>query len=465
MKNSLKTRLALSYALVALVCILSISIITNVFMEKKFRVYTIQNQERKNTELVNIISKQYSDKGFWDLDSFNDIGVNAIEQGMIIKVSDISGRVLWDASTHNSGLCKQMLDHMAANMSKYYHDWDGKYQVKEYPIYCNKTEIATLEVGYYGPFYYNDNDIEFISTLNKLLISVAIFSLIFASIIGVAMAKYLSTPITRVINTAENISKGYFGNRVTEKSKVKEINLLTSTINNLAETLEKQENLRKQMSADVAHELRTPLATLQGYVEGMIDGIWKPDGERLKSCHEEIIRIIKLVGDLEKLAKYEGDTYKLDKIRYDISSQIQGIIYNFETDFNSKNIKVNFNGDKIFVIADKDKISQVIINLVSNALKYTSDGGTVNISVIEKDSSIEINVKNTGTGISPEDLPFIFERFYRADKSRNRLTGGCGIGLTITKAIVDLHGGKITVESNIDKGTEFKVVLPKKTIK
>lgn len=462
MKNSLRTRLSVSYMLVAVVCVLIISIMTNAFLEKQFRVYTIRNQERKNKEITNLIGKQYGDNGVWNNVDIENIGVNAIEQGMIIKVSDISGNVVWDASVHNNGLCKQMLDNMEKQMSKYYPNWDGKYEVKSYPIYHDEKKIGTVIVGYYGPFYYNDNDFAFIDTLNRILIGVGIFSLFFALILGGFMAKWLSTPITRVIKAAESIARGYFDNRVTEKSTTKEINLLTLTINNLAETLGRQELLRKRMSSDVAHELRTPLTTLQSYIEAMIDGIWKPDEERLKSCHEEIMRIIRLVGDLEKLSKYESENHKLNKIKYDISEQIQRIIYNFEADFKNKGVEIHFYGECENVFAEKDKISQVIINLISNALKYTQQHGNVDIKVRGTEDKVEISVKDTGTGISEEDLPFVFERFYRADKSRNRLTGGSGIGLTIAKAIVDSHKGKITVKNNFDRGTEFIVSLPKK---
>lgn len=462
MKNSLRTRLSISYIFVALVCVLIISIMTNALLEKQFSVYTIRNQERKNKEISDLIGKQYSYNGVWDYATIQNIGVNAIEQGLIIKVSDTSGKVIWDAAVHNNGLCKQMLDHMEKNMSKYYHNEDGKYEVKSYPIYNMNRKIGTIVVGYYGPFYYNDNDLAFINTLNRLLISVGVFSLFFALILGGLMGKWLSIPITRVVSTTENIAKGYFGNRVNEKSTTKEINLLTSTINDLAETLERQDLLRKRMSADVAHELRTPLATLQSHIEAMIDGIWKPDVERLKSCHEEIMRIIRLVGNLEKLTRYESQNHRLNKVKYDVSEQIKGIIYNFETDFKNKGVDIKFYGGEEEIFAEKDKISQVIINLISNALKYTPQYGLVEISVKGTANIIEISVKDTGIGISAEDLPFIFERFYRADKSRNRLTGGSGIGLTIAKAIVDSHKGKIRVQSNLDGGTEVIVLLPRK---
>ena len=135
---------------------------------------------------------------------------------------------------------------------------------------------------------------------------------------------------------------------------------------------------------------------------------------------------------------------------------------NFENNFANKGIEIKFTGRKEVVTADRDKISQVIVNLLSNALKYTQNAGTVQVTVNGTHDAVEIKVKDTGIGIPPEDLPHIFERFYRADKSRNRLTGGAGIGLTITKAIIDAHGGSIKVTSRVGEGTEFIVSLPKK---
>jgi len=235
---------------------------------------------------------------------------------------------------------------------------------------------------------------------------------------------------------------------------------LISSINNLAETLENQKNLRKRMSTDIAHELRTPLATLQSHLEAMIDGIWKPDKERLISCHEECIRINKLVGQLKSLDEYESGNYGLSKVTYDIYDQVKKIIYNFQADFKNKGININLSGKRELVFADKDKVSQVIINLLSNSLKYTKENGTVEVSINKINNEIIIKIKDTGIGIAQEDLPYIFERFYRADRSRNRVTGGVGIGLAIVKAIIDFHNGNIDVKSILGKGTEFTVLLP-----
>ena len=290
---------------------------------------------------------------------------------------------------------------------------------------------------------------------------VGAFSLVLSFLVGSIMAKRLSSPISRVIDTAQMISKGYFNDRITEESSTIETAQLTETINNLAETLEHQEIIRKRLTGDVAHELRTPLATLQSHMEAMIDGIWEADTERLKSCHEEIIRINRLVGDLEKLARYESENLILHKTNFDISKLISQIIKNFENEFVAKGIELDFEAKEEMIFADKDKISQVIVNLLSNAHKYTPSGGAVAIRIISTADKTEIHIKDTGNGISPEDLPMIFERFYRADKSRNRLTGGAGIGLTITKSIVEAHKGSIQVSSIASKGSEFIIKLPK----
>ncbi len=461
MKYSLRTKLSLSYVCVVLISVLLISVITNLLLDKHFKDYIVENQERKSREIVWQISQLYNAGGEWDIQAIGNICINALEQGLIIKVLDTSGKTVWDARLHDNALCEQMLAHMEENMSSRYPNWEGGYVENTYPVTNRLSEVGKVVIGYYGPYYFNDSDLAFINTMNRLLMGVGAFSLILSFLFASVMAKRLSAPISRVITTAQMISKGYFDGRITEQSSTKEIAQLTETINNLAETLENQEVLRKRLTADVAHELRTPLATLQSHMEAMIDGIWEPDAERLKSCHDEIMRISRLVGDLEKLARYESENLILTRTTFDISELIRHIIKNFESDFATKGIDVRFTGETETVTADKDKISQVIVNLLSNALKFTQQGDVVEITVKGADDVTEITVKDTGMGIPPEDLPHIFERFYRADRSRNRLTGGAGIGLTITKAIIEAHKGSIQVRSKVGEGTEFIVSLPK----
>lgn len=462
MKHSLRNRLSLSYIVIAMICVLLISIIANISVESLFRTYVKNNQENRNQNIVSLISQQYHEGGGWNTEVIQDIGINALENGMIISVTDTDGSMIWDAIQYNTGMCQQMMTHMSLNMSSRYPNWKGKFTSAAYPVMNGTGEVGSIEIGYYGPFYFNEIDLAFINAVNTASAVVGIVSLILALVFGYMMAKSISTPISRVINTAEMISKGYYDDRSNEISNIKEISQLNGAINNLAETLEKQEKLRKRLTADVAHELRTPLATLQGHIEAMIDGIWEPDSKRLKSVHEEITRLGRMVGDMEKLTRFESEDMTLNKSEFDLMQLIRSILANFEKDYTDKRIQVTLDGESVDIFADRDKISQVIINLMSNAVKFTYEGGSIRLTVGTDPDNAVISIDDSGMGIAPEHQPFIFERFYRADASRSRLTGGSGIGLTIAKAIVEAHKGTISLESALGKGTQFIITLPRR---
>ena len=462
MKYSLRSRLSLSYITIAMICVTLISIIANLSLESQFRGYVKTNQEKRNENIVSLIGQQYHKVEGWKQEIIQDIGINALESGMIIRVIDTEGKVVWDATQYNNGMCEQMLVHMSLNMSSRYPNWKGKLSTASYPVMSEKEEVGNVEIGYYGPFYFTDADLTFINSLNMVFAAVGFLSLILSLLFGYMIAKSISTPISRVINTAEMISKGCYDDRSNEISNIKEISQLTGTVNNLAEALEKQEKLRKRLTADVAHELRTPLATLQSHIEAMIDGIWEADSMRLNSLHEEITRLGRMVGNLEKLTRFENENMTLDKSEFDLSELVKSILVNFENEYKNKSIEISLDDDAVSVFADRDKISQVIINLMANATKFTGEGGNIRLSIEDTLDNAVISISDTGIGILPEDQPHIFERFYRADTSRSRLTGGSGIGLTIARTIVEAHKGTITVESEIDKGTRFVVKLPKK---
>ncbi len=461
MKISLRTKLTLSHVATALICVALISFFSNILLERHFQDYIKANQEKRNKEMVSFFSNNYQRNGQWDAESIQDIGIYALEQGMIVEVRDLSGNTVWNAMTYNNGWCNQMLSHLTENMYTRYPNWEGKLIQTSYPVFYKGGQVGSVDIDYYGPFYFNDNDLAFISALNRIFISVGIFSLLLAFLFGSIISKKITTPITRVINTARMISKGYFGDRSYERTSTKEISQLTDTINDLAATMETQEKLRKRLTGDVAHELRTPVATLQSHLEAMIDGIWEPSSDRLTSCHEETMRINRMIGDLEKLARYESDNMILNKEKFCLCELIKRIMQNFENEFMQKNIKFNIQCEHNNIFADRDKISQVLVNLISNALKYSKSDGQVSIAVADSETDTTITVSDNGIGISEEDLPYVFERFYRADKSRNRMTGGSGIGLTIAKAIVEAHKGSIYVSSKLNEGTVFTVVLPK----
>lgn len=458
MNYSLVQRILVSFVILILICITLITTLVNVFVEDHFKNYVIHRQADRNNDLMYAVSNLYKDNN-WDITSIEKLGMTALEEGIILKVKDINGNTVWDATIHNNGLCNQMISHMAQNMATKYPKLNGGYVENKYDITDNSRNIGSLEIGYYGPFYFDDHDLTFINGINNVILGAGTFTLLISLIIGSVLSKRISKPISKVIDKTKHISKGYFSGRIEDKSNTREISELIESVNDLATSLEKQDILRKRLTSDVAHELRTPLSTLRGNLEAMRDGILQPSKERFESCNEEVIRITKLVSDLERLTKYESENITLNKEEFNISEVIKNTVINLENEYISKAVTVNYTENNINILADKDKITQVIINILSNAIKYNKTGGSIDITVEKEYNTAVIKFKDNGIGISEEDLPYIFERFYRADKSRSRSTGGSGIGLAICKSIIEAHDGEIFASSKLNQGTTIVVKL------
>ena len=458
----LRTKITFSYIIISLVIVGIISISVNILFENIFRSYVIRQKERQSAEIVNQIADRYNSfSNGRNRDVLDSIGMSAMSNSLIVRVRNLDDYYIWDAWTHHGGACSALMLNLYENMSNRFPNFNGKYTERSYDIVVNDQIVGVVDIGYFGPFFYTDEDLFFIDSLNRMLIGVTVISLVIAIILGLLISFRLSTPIMQVIRTASQIRLGKFSERVRQKSSTKEINELIYTIDGLAESLQTVENLRKRLTADVAHELRTPLSILRGQMEAMIEGIWKPDIKRLQSCHDEIMRLTRMVDDLKNLSKFESENLTLNKHKFNFYELIEGIVTNFEGSYAQKGVCLELNqmykGD---ILADKDKVSQIFFNLISNALKYTGKDGIVQITTERNDQLLIIKIKDTGIGISKNDLPFVFERFYRTDKSRNASTGGSGIGLTIVKALVLAHGGDITVNSEVGKGTIFTVSLP-----
>ncbi len=461
---SLRSRLTLSYILVALLCVLLVSALANGVLEGSFRRYVKAGLEKSARQVVAQIGAQVRPGGSWDEDAISAIGMSALEQGMIVKVASPGGNIVWDATVHNNGLCVQMLTHMAQNMESRYPNWHGIYTENVYPLRASFREEGAVTIGYFGPFFLNDQELSFINTLNRLLVLIALAALALAVGAGSFMARRITVPLSRVAEATQRIAGGNRDVTIIKKTNVRELDGISAAVNDLSHALGEQEALRRRLTADMAHELRTPLATLQSHLEAIQDGVWEADAARLSVLHEEVMRINRMVAQLELLARYEGDGFLLNRSSTDIGALVQNIVKNHEPQFMAKGITLRFlegaGGAALTAPVDPDKISQAVINLLSNALKFTAAGGGVAVRVEPRDGSVEIGVTDTGIGIGEDDLPRVFERFYRADSSRSRATGGSGIGLSIAKAIVDAHGGTISAVSQPGKGSDFRITLP-----
>ncbi len=465
MSWSLRTRLTLSYVLVALLCVLMVSALANGVLESSFRRYARNAQARKAQAVVAQIGAQLGSDGTWDQAGLTAVGMAALEQGMIIKLTTSDGAVVWDATVHNGGLCVQMIDHLAQNMASRYPNWRGSYQEAVYPVRSGFRDVARLSLGYYGPFSFSDQELAFINSLNLLLLWVSLAALVLAGGLGLFMARRITVPLERIAHSTQRIAAGHRDVTITGTTKVRELDGIARTVNDLSRSLGEQEALRRRLTTDMAHELRTPLATLQSHLEALIDGVWEPDPARLAGLHGEILRINRMVADMENLARYESDSLVLTPTRVDLVALSLTIVANHQPQFRKQGIDLAFSSDlaEAWISADSDKLSQAVINLLSNARKFTPSGGSVKVHVGGSKSGVSLSVSDTGIGIAAKDLPFVFERLYRADSSRARATGGSGIGLAITRAIVEAHGGNITATSEPGKGSELVIGLPRAT--
>lgn len=462
MKFSLKIKLIISYVLISFLLVGSLFYTTKYLFNKQFENYVQKNLEKSSIQIVNQVISAYDNNGNPPSSTtLLNIGEAALAKGFVLSVYDQKGNMIWCMNEVNQNMCSNMLMDMEDSMNNIYLNFNGEYTEKSYEINKNGSIYGNVTLGYYGPFYYTNNDVQFLNMFNQIFMIGAILSFIIAVLFGIFMADKIGSPIKKVIEHTAKIESGNYNERIEIKSNTNEVDNLIHSVNSLASTLNRQHLIRKRMAQDYAHELRTPLASLQSNIEAMIDGIWRPDKTRLESLNEEILRLTRMLNGIEKIAEIEDNKLVLNKTRFDIYEFIKKIMLNFESYLRDKNITFTIDGEQCTAYGDKDKIGQVIINLISNSIKYTGSGGKISIKIDDSPSEVKFSVADNGIGIDEEDLPYIFEHLYRADKSRASETGGNGMGLSVAKSIVDAHQGKITVESNAQSGSKFTVILPK----
>lgn len=283
--------------------------------------------------------------------------------------------------------------------------------------------------------------------------------------IGTLAFRNLGTPLASIMAAADAVADGDLSTRVEERGPG-EFRRMARSFNRMTSELERADLQRRNLTADVAHELRTPLHILQGNLEGLQDGVYQSSPEHIQAMLEETQMLARLVDDLQILSLAETGQLPLHFERVDINELIADVSTSFSGPIDAAGIdlQVEIEGSAAdsTITGDVERLDQVLSNLLGNALRYTPSGGSILLKAAATLDEVLILVRDTGEGISSEDLPFIFDRFWRGDKSRKRLTGaGSGLGLAISRQFVLAHGGRISVESQLGEGTAFKISIPK----
>ena len=286
-------------------------------------------------------------------------------------------------------------------------------------------------------------------------------ALIAAVMIALALSARIATPVTRLVAAARRIAAGHYAERVPESGEG-EIGELAETFNAMAGSLEATERRRLQLVGDVAHELRTPLATLDGYLEGLQDGVVEAAPETWTLLRRETGRLNRLVDDLSELWRAEARQLPLTIESIDLSTLATDLVEQFRSRAGSRSLTITSElPDSMAVRADRDRLGQILGNYLSNAIRYSPDGSDIAISARRGDGMVAIAVRDEGPGLTPEQRDHVFERFYRIDPSRSRALGGSGIGLAIVRALADAMGGRAWAESDgPGTGSTFSVSLP-----
>ena len=467
MKRTIKWQLLLSFVSLSFILVGAFSWITLNLLESHFADYVRERQESELEEYSTDLENLYQQNGTWEENSqaIQRVGRNALQQSVIVRIFDEDGQLLWSPSASEEEDAKNKVQDHLLHMEQMVGGMESDYVQSRSPLYDGTEEIGMMEIQSVGPYAYTEHDALFISDMESKLVLVAFFSLLIPLFFALLVAKKLSSPIVTINDFTKEIAKGRYSNLSLEETGIREIDDLLVSVNDLSLQLQHQQKIRNRLSSDIAHEIRTPLTTLKGNIEAMIDGVWEISEERLYRCYEEVSRITRLIGEIDRINELESQESQLQKNTFDLTELAQQIVDNFQPMLVENKLNCSVSGDRVFISADRDKIHQVLTNLLANAIKFTPSGGRIDLYVSQSKGTTSFRIIDNGQGIPPDEVGQIFERFYMAEPSRNSKLGGQGIGLSIVKGIVNAHQGTISVDSIYGKGTTFTINLPMAKIK
>jgi two-component system, OmpR family, sensor histidine kinase BaeS len=435
-------KITLVILFISLGSVLTSGLFINFALNHQFQNYLTQSELTREEQVVKFLADIYREIGNWQRIPVKFSLGRGMFFGNLRYITDSNGRVVL-AFRHGMMPQRQEI-------------------FNSHPIIVGNEQVGTAFFGRTKlQNFLSRQDQLFRGTINQSIIWSILITGIISLMVAYVFARKLAAPITEMNQLARNMTDGNLEARVNNLPQ-DELGELGSSINQLAEKLYQVEELRKKMTADVAHDLRTPLTTVRSHLEGMIDAVIPTSTENLESLLEEVNRLISLVNDLQAIAVADRSIQQFKQEPIALKLFLQDMIKKMSPLFIAKGVYLELQDiPEVEIYSDRDVIAKILDNLLANALKFTPSGKKVLVDLQNTYDSVAITVRDEGVGIAVKDLPYIFERFYRTDQSRNRESGGFGLGLTIVKELIAALGGTISVSSKLGEGSFFTVTFPK----
>lgn len=450
-------KIAIIMVLIAVSGLLFVSFYLNYRLEENFNEFLYNERVERIEEVENLIENRFEAGNSWG--QIENIIIDLkFTSGFDYLITDSKKNILFSS-----------IQGKKMNMG---HSQGGRNDSSNLNSQTENYEKVTLENNNqtFGYLYWrlppqqninNEQGEIFVVKMNRVIIITAIIIIILTIIISLVFSKYLTNPILKMNNFANKVAEGDFEHHLNIRAN-DELTELGKSLNKMTEKLNHLNKIRKKSTADLAHELRTPLTSIKSYLEGIEDGVLKADQKTISEINEELDRLVLLVNRLGSLTDAERKKVYIEKDNIEINELLSNIIQKLNKKAQKENIDMitDFDTDNnLSIYTDGESLEIIFNNLISNAIKYNKNNGYVKIKTKKEKDFVIVEIEDSGIGIKEKDLPYIFERFYRADSSRSKETNGTGIGLAVVKELIEALSGKIEVESN-ESGSIFKIYLP-----
>jgi two-component system sensor histidine kinase BaeS len=487
MRRGLRLRLAITHALVAIVAIVIVALVVNIVGGQRFDTYLAQVQRARNEAVVGTLAQTYKAPDGWDANAVYALSRVAMSNNVDAAVYSLDGQLLFTVQGrhYGPGMMNGMMGDTSGMMGGAGASASptpaasanaGQFTIATFPVVVRGQKVATADI-YSNVGMRQAAESAYQSALTRNLIIAAVVAAVVAFLISLFVSRRITAPLEELTDAAADVATGDFGVRVAPRAN-DEVGALASAFNAMADRLARDEQWRRDMTADLSHELRTPLATIQTRIEALEDGVLPATPENLRVIGAEVERLGRLLGALRNLNELESEDLEVEHEPLDLAEVAGDAVARAETAYAAKGVTLESVVSPAIVKADRDRLLQVAGNLLDNALKFTPQGGRVDLEVGEGQAPTPdeaddmtcrgfsiggqrwavLTVSDSGSGIDPVDLPFVFDRFYRSQSARS--TQGVGLGLAIARGLVEAQGGEIDAANKPAGGAVFTVRLP-----